>query len=73
MGRLMSSFLPTTGRSLGCMLPEPGLMPQTRIIIVNMSLQLWGSSNNKKNSEQDLTAPLGAKYEYVGGAFSGSS
>ena len=29
MGRLMTSFLPSTGRSLDCLLPEPGLMPQS--------------------------------------------
>ena len=29
MGHLMTSFLLSTGRSLNCLLPEPGLVPQT--------------------------------------------
>ena len=29
MGRLMTSFLPSTGRSLDCLLPEPSLVPQS--------------------------------------------
>ena len=28
-GCLMTSFLPSTGRSLDCLLPDPGLMPQS--------------------------------------------
>ena len=29
MGRLMTSFLPSTGRSLDCLLSEPSIMPQS--------------------------------------------
>ena len=29
MGRLMTRFLPPPGRSLDCLLPEPGFMPQS--------------------------------------------
>ena len=32
MGRPKTSFLPSTGRSLDCLLPEPGLMPQSMIM-----------------------------------------
>ena len=29
MGRLMTRFLPSIGRSFDCLFPEPGLIPQS--------------------------------------------